>query len=300
MEQQWENCYGNIEPNVWYEMPKSMRSLGLYNVRNKSVAVALKDMPGYSDSTLHTALDVLYSIDYNYTQAQVDQYLGKGRTILPKELQKVRVDQPGTLSDGREFYAALNEITPPLEEIFFTHVQGNNLSGEPVKPLFVQPDLRGDQHKAIRDADLELLASKVGLSSSTLANHLTYNSSKTATEVVSEQDTTETSVNNKRALANVAINNLLADVAYFYGYESEVCIEWGRAAANTSRENEELMRDYQAGTLELRDYLRKRWTDLSEEEIEKKAVELEKKQSEQRAAQVGLFDEKDYYGGGAE
>ncbi len=300
VEQQWENCYGNIEPNVWYEMPKSMRSLGLYNVRNKSVAVALKDMPGYSDSTLHTALDVLYSIDYNYTQAQVDQYLGKGRTILPKELQKVRVDQPGTLSDGREFYAALNEITPPLEEIFFTHVQGNNLSGEPVKPLFVQPDLRGDQHKAIRDADLELLASKVGLSSSTLANHLTYNSSKTATEVVSEQDTTETSVNNKRALANVAINNLLADVAYFYGYESEVCIEWGRAAANTSRENEELMRDYQAGTLELRDYLRKRWTDLSEEEIEKKAVELEKKQSEQRAAQVGLFDEKDYYGGGAE
>lgn len=165
-----------------------------------------------------------------------------------------------------------------------------------MKPTFIQPDLRGEAHKYIRDADLELLASKVGLSSSTLANHLTYNSSKTATEVVSEQDTTEKSVNNKRALANIAINNMLSDVAYFYGYEGEITIEWGRAAANSSRENQELMTDYQAGTLPLRDYLRKRWTDLSESEIEEMAKRVEEKQEKDNAFGGGLFNDKDYYG----
>lgn len=296
IEQQWLNCYGDIKPNTWYGLPKRMRSLGLYNVKNKSVAVALKDMPGYSDSTLHTALDVLYSIDYNYTQGQVDQYLGKGRTLIPKQMGKVSVNQPGTLSDGMTFNEALSNEGAPLEDTFFTQIPDNNLNGDVVKPTFIQPDLRGEAHKYIRDADLELLASKVGLSSSTLANHLTYNSSKTATEVVSEQDTTEKSVNNKRALANVAINNMLADVAYFYGYEDEVTIEWGRAVANTSRENQELMADYNAGTLPLRDYLRKRWTDLSESEIEEMASRVEEKQEKDRAYGGALFNDKDYYG----
>ncbi|MDE7330303.1 MAG: hypothetical protein K2N30_04340 [Clostridia bacterium] len=297
VEQQWLNCYGNIKPNVWYELPKRMRSLGLYNVKNKSVAVALKDMPGYSDSTLHTALDILYSIDYNYTQGQVDQYLGKGRTLVPKQMQKVNVNQPGTLTDGMMFYEALGTESAPLDDTFFTQLPDNNLNGDVVKPTFIQPDLRGEAHKYIRDADLELLASKVGLSSSTLANHLTYNTSKTATEVVSEQDTTEKSVNNKRALANVAINNMLADVAYFYGFTDEVTIEWGRAAANTSRENQELMTDYQADTLPLRDYLRKRWTDLSEAEIEDMAQRITEERKNKASAGSALFNEKDYFGG---
>lgn len=295
--EQWAYCYGSIKPAVWYEMPKRLRSLGLYNVKNKSVAVALKDMPGYSDSTLHTALDVLYSIDYNYTQGQVDQYLGKGRVLIPKPLQKVTVNQPGTLVDGRTFYEALDDSEPQLNDIFLTEIRENNLNGDVIKPTFVQPDLRGDAHKYIRDADLELLASKVGLSSSTLANHLNYNSSKTATEVVSEQDTTEKSVNNKRALANVAINNMLNDVAYFYGLESsEVNIEWGRAGANTARENEELLNDYQAGVLPLRVYLRKRWTDLSEEEIEDLAQQIETEQKNKNSLGGALFNDKDYYG----
>ncbi|AWW06115.1 MAG: portal protein [Caudoviricetes sp.] len=297
VEQQWLNCYGNIKPSTWYELPKRMRSLGLYNVKNKSVAVALKDMPGYSDSTLHTALDVLYSIDYNYTQGQVDQYLGKGRTLVPKQMQKVNVNQPGTLANGMTFNEALQTEGAPLEDTFFTQIPDNNLNGDQVKPTFIQPDLRGEAHKYIRDADLELLASKVGLSSSTLANHLTYNSSKTATEVVSEQDTTEKSVNNKRALANIAINNMLADVAYFYGYTDEVTIEWGRAAANTSRENQELMADYNANTLPLRDYLRKRWPDLSEQEIEDMAERVKTERTEKQSVGGGLFNDKDYFGG---
>lgn len=290
---QWRDCYGSIKPSQWYRLPKKMRSLGLYNVKNKSVAAAIKDLPGYSDSTLHTALDVLYSIDYNYTQSQVDQFMGKSRALVPKYMQKVEVKKPIVVSNGVTFQEAINEsihVEPvQLDDIFFTQVpDSTNMDGDVMKPLFIQPDLRGDAHKLIRDADLELLAAKVGLSPGDIATHLGEKAHITATQVTAEQDTTETSVNNKRQLASIAINDMLADVLSFYGVEAEVTVEWGRAAVNSAQENEELLRDYQAGTLPLRTYLRKRWHDLSEEEVEKMAQEIE---SERQAQSAYTLDE---------
>lgn len=285
IEMQWKYAYGSILPGTWYELPSSFKTVGLYNVRNKSVAVALADMPGYSDSTLHTALDVLYSIDYNYTQSQLDQYMAKSRALVPKQYQsavvRAGVQAQAAVQNGVGFVEAINSKRPELEGEFYTEIDSGNMNGTPIKPTFIQPDLRGEAHKFIRDADLELLASKVGLSSSTLANHLTYNNSKTATEVRAEQDTTETSVNNKRTLANKAINAMLCDLARFYGFSDTVEIEWGRAGVNTSTENRELLEAYQAGTITLRSLLRRRWTDLSEEEIEKMAQELEEERSRQ-------------------
>lgn len=292
IEMQWKYAYGNIAPGVWYELP--LQTIGLYNVRNKSVAVALADLPGYSDSTLHTALDILYSIDYNYTSGQMDQYMAKSRAIIPKQYQTATIRNgvtARTVANGQSFVEAISERKPELQDTFYNEIDSGDMNGTPVKPTFMQPDLRGEAHKYIRDADLELLASKVGLSSSTLANHLTYNNSKTATEVRAEQDTTEVSVNNKRMLANLAINDMLQDVANFYGFDDRIEISWGRAGVNTSTENSELLADYQAGTLTLRGYLRRRWSDLSEEEIEKMAQELEAEKAADRNAFNASFME---------
>lgn len=294
--EQWKNQYGDIKPNTWYELP--FKSLGVYNVKNKPVAVALADMPGYSDSSLYTALDVLYSIDYNYTQQQVDMYMGKSRALVPKQMGATGINLSGQTAEGRSFREAISET--PLDDQFYTMVNSGSVDGKPIQPTLMQPDLRGEAHKYIRDADLELLASKVGLSSSTLANHLTYNSSKTATEVKSEQDTTELSVKTKRTLANIAINEMLAEVVRFYGLGAEVKIVWGRAGGNSSTENQELLADYQAGVLPLRKYLKKRWTDLSDEEIEAWAQEIEKEQekkSQRESFGNGAFNESDYFGG---
>ena len=46
---------------------------------------------------------------------------------------------------------ALDDENAPLDDTFLTAIPDNNLNGDPVKPTFVQPDLRGDQHKFIRD-----------------------------------------------------------------------------------------------------------------------------------------------------
>lgn len=304
---QYKYTYGDIKPGVWYELPKRLRNLGVYNVRNKSVAVALSDLPGYSDSTLHTALDILYSIDYNYTQSQVDQYLGKSRTLTPKELNgsptvTIMDGQPiRTVSyeSGTDFRSAVNVRSQPLDGTFYDFIPSNSVDGDPIKPYFVQPDLRGETHKYIRDADLELLAAKVGLSSSTLANHLAYNRSgqKTDDEISAENSTDEISIENKRNLALEAIDAMLADVAYFYGFEHVAEMKFGQTISNSARKNQELLLDYQNGTLPLREYLKRRWAELSEEEIEKMALEIETERTKRLESQnTDLFSK--MFGGG--
>lgn len=292
---QFEYTYGSIELNQWYEMPKGITNIGVYNIKNKAVSAVMADMPGYSDSSLYSALDILYSIDYNYTQAQVDMYMGKSRGLIPKQLASATINTRGTgIADGMSFTEAIQE--PELKDDFYTEIFTAN--GEPIKPTFIQADLRAEAHKYIRDADLELLASKVGLSSSTLANHLTYNTSKTATEVRSEQDTTESTINAKRELAKAPLNQMLTDVASFYGFTDRVELNWGRAGANSATENQELLSDYQAGVMPLRRYLKKRWADLSEDEIEQWAQEIEaeqKQKSERESFGNNLFNDKDYY-----
>lgn len=295
---QWEFNYGNIKPETWYELP--FNSIGVYNVPNKPLACAISDMPGYSDSTLYTALDVLYSIDYNYTQAQVDMYFGKSRALIPKQMGGAGVNTSG-VADGVSFNEALQSI--PLEDQFYTEVRSNGIDGKPIQPTLIQPDLRGEAHKFIRDSDLELLASKVGLSSSTLANHLTNNKQKTNDEINAEQDTTSSSVSIKRLLATTPINDLLTDVALFYGFTDSVEIVWGRTNINTAQQNKQLLEEYIQGALPLREYLKRRYSELSQEEVEKWAVEIEK-QEERKARQnafgQSLYNEQDYFGDGGD
>lgn len=285
----WEYSYGNIKPNTWYQLP--LNSLGVYNVKNKAVAVAISDMPGYSDSTLYGALDVLYSIDFNYTQGQVDMYLGKGRGLIPKQYQPATINTGVTnvnVAEGRSFSEAIDEVA--LQDTFYTEIR--TPTGESLKPTIMQPDLRGEAHKFIRDADLELLASKVGLSSSTLANHLTYNTSKTATEVNTEQDTTEKSVKTKRELANEALNAMLKEVALYYGYNESPEIEWG-CAGSTSKEKEQALQEFNSGLMTIKQYLSTVYKDLNEEEIEKRANEIAE---EQKAQEVKGFNDSNYFG----
>lgn len=306
---QWEFNYGDIKPETWYELP--FKSIGVYNVQNKPLASAIADMPGYSDSTLYTALDILYSIDYNYTQAQVDMYFGKSRALVPKQMAGASINVStqigengqrvigGRVAEGLSFAETVNSV--PLDDQFYTEIRSNGVDGKPIQPTLLQPELRGEAHKYIRDADLELLASKVGLSSSTLANHLTNNKQKTNDEVNAEQDTTASSVAMKRSLATTPINELLKDVAMFYGYTDNVEIVWGRTNINTAQQNRQLLEELQADALPLREYIKRRYSELSEEEVEAWAVSIEKQRKDkatQEQAKFGnaLFDDRDIYG----
>ena len=297
IKEQWDFSYGDIEPSVWYEMPEKMRGIGVYNVKNKAVAAAIADMPGYSDSTLHTCLDILYSIDYNYTAGQVDLYMGKSRCLVPKQMgTRVVPGTVGTLSEGLNFAEAVSVETAPLDEDFYTQVGDQTVDGKPITPTFIQPDFREVAHKFIRDADIELLAGKIGISASTLASHLAGGGTKTDDQINMETSMDEKTVGNKRGLANRALNSMLSDVAHFYGFESKISVLWGRSTSNSAKENDDLLRNYQAGTLTLREYLRLRWSERSEEEIEKLAQEIEEEREKNTAFDFGISDDGGEYG----
>lgn len=263
------DMYGDIEAGKWYELP--FKTLGVYNVPNKATAVALADIPAYSDSSLHTALDILYSIDFNYTQQQMDMYFGKTRVLVPKPLKAVTVGGLGQIVEGQTFEEVFQD--PPLEEEIYTKLDTAN---EEQSPVFIQPDLRGEAHKYIRDADLELLAMKFGLSTTTIANHLAQNGLKTATQVDAEDDNTQKTVNEKRSLANVGINAMLEDVAKFYGWAAVPTITWNRSSGAVKQDNAELLEEYKAGVLPLREYIKKRWNDLTDDEVDGWVAEIEK------------------------
>lgn len=288
VEDLYRHVYGDVEINTWYELPECLHSLGLYNVKNKALAVAISDMPGYSDSTLHTALDVLYSIDFNYTQQQLDQYFGKTRVLMPKRMQNPIDLSRNRVANGLSWEEV--EEPSPLDQEIMMEVPNGSVDGKPIQPTWLQPDLRGETHKYIRDADLELLASKVGLSSVTLANHLAYNSPKTAYQVGVEQDATDKSVGEKRRLASSAINAMLADLAAFYELTDDVSIVWNKATSNTAEQNEDLAKEVEAGRIPFREYLKRKYRDLTEEQISEWEAYYENHKQMQSEQAFGNFE----------
>lgn len=288
----FKELYGNIKLDCWYKLP--FNSLGCYNWKNMESSSVCDEMIGYADSSLHTALDILYAIDYNYTMGQLDQYFGKTRVLIPKPMQ--RPENVKYVVNGEEFEDVFNRLNnSPLEDDFFTQVPNDGfIDNKPAEPIFMQPDVRGLTRKQLHDHYLEILASKVGLSSSTLANHLTYSNSKTATEVVSEQDTTDTTVAFKRELANSAIDDMLKDVTAYMGLCEDVDITWNYTGnANIDR----IMDEYTRRVAPLRETIRKLHPELTEVEVDAwvSQLEQEKQQSEEDTGNImqafGLGDE---------
>lgn len=268
------DLYGDITPGKWYKLP--FKTLGCYNWKNKETSVAINSMPGFSESSVHTALDILYSIDYNWSMGQLDMYWGRTRVLVPKEMRTVKVRE---IHNGVDYSEAISAaINSPLEDDLYTQLPGNtSIDGKQPQPLFIQPDLRGEVHKYIRDADLELLAAKVGLSASTLANHLNDNNGKTATEVTSETTTTDITVSTKRELAEVAINAMLKDVVEFYGLNSNVEITWNDSLKGDGKSKDEILREYEQGVMPIDEAIKRLHPELSQDEVDEWVRKLEAK-----------------------
>ena len=280
------DLYGDIVPDKWYKLP--FKSLGVWNWKSKEYNQAITAMTGYSESALHTSLDILYAIDYNYTMGQLDQYYGRTRVIVPKTFQTPK----HVVYQGQDYGEAYDEVQlSPLEADIFTEAPGMGvIADKPQQPLFMQPELRQDARKALHDHYLQMLASKVGLSATTLANHLTYNKAKTATEVDTEEDTTDKTVYEKRMLANVAINAMLEEVVRFYGLDGKVQITWNK---NGDKRKADVMDEYTRHVMPLDECIKRLHPELTEEEVAEWVAKLQAQPQAQadEGFSFGLGDE---------
>lgn len=265
LKDRFEDLYGDIEPNRWYKLP--LKTIGCWNWKGTEVSSAVSDMNGLGESCLATSLDILYSIDYNYSQAQLDQYWGRTRVGVPRELQPQTVS---VIREGHSMKEVLQQIEEaPLKDDVFLLLPSNGLiNDKPIQPMFMQPQIRGIERAQIRDADLELLSMKVGLSTTTLASHLRYSSSKTATEVEAENDTTDETVGNKRRLADIPINKCLKEVLDFYDLEAEVDITWNTSGRLQGKSREQVADEFQKGLMPLEEAIKRLHPELTQDEIE--------------------------------
>lgn len=282
----WADLYGDIEPGKWYRFPDE--TLGVWNWKNTAYNLAIAAMNGYAMSSLHTSLDVLYAIDYNYTMGQLDQYYGRTRVIVPKTFATPKP----IVFNGQTYPEAFNSVQlGPLDSDIFTEAPGTGvIADKPQQPLFIQPDLRQEARKSLHDHYLQILASKVGLSATTLANHLTYNKAKTATEVDTEEDTTDKTVYEKRQLANEAINGLLAMVVRFYGLKGKVQITWNK---NGDKRKADVMDEYTRGVMPLEECVRRLHPELGDSEVQKwvEQLQAERQPQSDEGFSFGLGDE---------
>lgn len=283
----WKDLYGDIEPNKWYKLP--FKTLGVWNWKAKEYNQAITAMNGYSESSLHTSLDILYAIDYNYTMGQLDQYYGRTRVIVPKTFQTPK----HLVYQGQDYGEAYEQVKlSPLEADIFTEAPGVGvIADKPQQPMFMQPDLRQEARKSLHDHYLQILASKVGLSATTLANHLTYNKAKTATEVDTEEDTTDKTVYEKRQLANAALNAMLEEVVRYYGLDGHVDITWNK---NGDKRKSDVMDEYSRGVMPLDECVKRLHPELTEDEVTEWVEKLKAQQPQQQADEgfsFGLGDE---------
>lgn len=271
------DLYGDIELDTWYQLP--YKTLGCYNWRANAVNSALSSMPGYADSDIHTALDILYAIDYNWSLQQLDMYWGRTRVTVPREMQTPQ--NINYIRDGQSFAQVQEQFenAPLSDDVFLQTPNGNVIDAKPVQPLFIQPDYRESAHKAIRDADIELLASKVGISAGKLFSHLSGQSVyKSESEIESDVDATDVTVGHKRELADTAINAMIADVLDYYDLVGDVDITWN-SEGSAKRNADMVIAQYTAQLMPRAEAIKRLHPELTQAEVDEWVSELDVRDS---------------------
>jgi transcriptional regulator with XRE-family HTH domain len=169
--------------------------------------------------------------------------------------------------------------------------------GNDPKPLtFIQPEVRAEQFKALRNLTLENIASAIGISPSSFASYLQDNSNRTAREVSAEESSTTLLVENKRASLINAVNELLEDVRRYYGYPDAVRGEFSKAGqTNYTLLVENAVKIRQAGGSSLEQFVRTINPNFDEAQIKRECDLIRKEMEEQRTAQNNsLFGSTDF------
>ncbi len=174
----------------------------------------------FGDAMLVNVLDLLYSYDSAFTLKENDKYLGRGRVLVPKQMQQ------GSLTMNRQIDRAIaakvsmanlpSENLPrttPLDKTFYQEI--TNTNGEAVKPEPIQFSLRTAEWASEMSQVAGDIAARLNISACDLDARLNGGMQRTATEINKESDSTIKLVNKKRIKFNTAITRLVKDVAYY-------------------------------------------------------------------------------------
>ena len=153
-----------------------------------------------------------------------------------------------------------------------------NTEGQPFS--FVQPQIRAEELKSLRNTLLENIATAIGISPSSFAPYLQDSSNRTAREVSAEESATTLFVENKRESLVSALNEMLETVLRYYGKTDKVVVSFSRAGqSNYTLLVENAVKIFQAGGSSLEKFVRTVNPDLDESQIAEEIAKIKEEKS---------------------
>lgn len=242
-------------------------TLGVYVYRYTPSVSSMPHLK-YGDSVLEGLTKYLCEYDIISSCLDTETYVSRARVLAKKNV--------------RNPSAAGANYNTGIDTFLLTYYESMGNTEQPLQ--FIQPEVRAEQFKALRNLTLENIASAIGISPSSFASYLQDNSNRTAREVSAEESSTTLLVENKREGLKHAINRLLEDVCLFYGYLDKVVGEFSKAGqSNYTLLVENAVKIYQAGGSSLEQFVRTINPNFDEAQI-KREVDMIRKESEAKEA----------------
>lgn len=284
---------------TWEELPSWMRKqlkIAFYSIRldapilmpftNLGIYVyrytpTVSSMPHlrYGDSVLEGLTKYLCEYDIISSCLDTETYVSRARVLAKKNIKNPS--------------AANANYNAGLDSFIMTYYESMGNTEQPLQ--FIQPEVRAEQFKALRNLTLENIASAVGISPSSFASYLNDNSNRTAREVSAEESSTTLLVENKRFSLLNAINSLLDDVRRYYGWADAVRGEFSKAGqTNYSLLVENAVKIYQAGGSSLEQFVRTVNPGMDESQIKREVDSIRREMKEKQSASANsLFGSMD-------
>ena len=263
--------YGDVKLNV----PKkiALPSLGVYTFKWTEYIHNLPELP-FGESAIDRVQAYLFEYDMMNSCMNTDFYLGRGRVIVPKQMQS-----PTNKKDTTNY----NE---GLDSFYFTKLEYNSIDDQ--KPVPIQFDIRSNEWIQSRNHILEAIATAIGISPSTIASYLNDNSNRTAREISSEESATALFVENKRKLMTKPINDLIGDILIYNEYTQEVVVKFSKSGqTNVTLLTENVTKQYQAGLISKYQAVKELNPDMAEDELQEEIKRIDQEEEQRNS----MFDD---------
>ena len=229
----------------------------------------------FGDSVLDGIVDSLCDYDLLNAAKRTEIY-----TARPRIIAKKGMTNPSAISVN---------ANSGIDSFLYTEYESTDMADKGIHVM--QPEMRSESFRAMRNSILEDIATAIGISPSSFAPYLQDNSNRTAREVSAEESATALFVETKREIMTDPINALLADVCGYLGLIDRVGVRWSLAGqSNYTLLTENIAKLRQAGLMSLETAVASVHPDWDEGQIQTE-IERIKTEQEQAAAQGGsMFD----------
>lgn len=268
--------YGDIRIGEPALLP--FTNLGVFLLRF-TPSVAKMPWLKLGDSAIERCIEDLCKYDILSAQIMTEMYASRARIVADKAARG-----PGAVG-----YSANTGV----DDYIFTRRETMSTEGGPITVM--QPDIRSEQLKGLRNVVLENIATAVGISPSSFAPYLQDNSNRTAREVSAEESATALFVENKRDLVREPLCELLTTVLRYYGYADDVVVQFSKAGqTNYTLLVENTVRARSGGIMSLQRCVEQINPGMDQSQVLNEVARIQKEEQEKMGAEMNGFPDFDF------